>query len=170
MLIDWFTVGAQVLNFVFLVWLMKRFLYQPVLDAIAAREKRIADQIAAAAAKEAHATTERKTFEDKNKAFDQQRADLLSEATVKAEAEGQRLAEEARKAAAALAAQRQQSLATQAAQLQQLVAERAAHEVFAILHSPPISKPQSAMRSTLPSPPTLRCASRLRPMLSVALS
>ncbi len=31
MLIDWFTVGAQVLNFLILVWLMKRFLYQPIL-------------------------------------------------------------------------------------------------------------------------------------------
>ena len=38
MLIDWFTVGAQVLNFLILVWLMKRFLYKPVLDAIDARE------------------------------------------------------------------------------------------------------------------------------------
>ncbi len=132
MLIDWFTVGAQVLNFVGLVWLMKRFLYQPVLNAIAAREKRIADQIADAAARQAQAATERKTFEEKNKAFDQHRADLLSKATADAKAEGLRLADEARKAAAVLAAQRQQSLATQAVHLQQLIAGRTAHEVFAV--------------------------------------
>ena len=42
MLIDWFTVGAQLLNFIILVWLMKRFLYQPVLDAIAALSRRCA--------------------------------------------------------------------------------------------------------------------------------
>ena len=29
MLIDWFTVGAQALNFLVLVWLLKRFLYKP---------------------------------------------------------------------------------------------------------------------------------------------
>lgn len=46
MLIDWFTVGAQVLNFVILMWLMKRSLCQPVLDAIDAREDRRA-QLAA---------------------------------------------------------------------------------------------------------------------------
>ncbi len=132
MLIDWFTVGAQALNFVVLVWLMKRFLYQPVLNAIAAREKRIADQIADAAARQAQAATERKTFEDKNKAFDHQRADLLSKATADAKAEGLRLADEAQKAAAALAAQRQQSLATQAVHLQQLIAGRTVHEVFAV--------------------------------------
>ncbi len=132
MLIDWFTVGAQALNFVVLVWLMKRFLYQPVLDAIAAREKRIADQIADAAAKEAKATAERKTFEDKNTAFDQQRGDLLDKATAGAKAEGLRLADEARKAAVALAAKHEHTLAMQAAHLQQTIAGRAAHEVFAV--------------------------------------
>ena len=132
MLIDWFTVGAQVLNFVVLIWLMKRFLYQPVLNAIAAREKRIADQIADAAAKEAQAATERKTFEDKNTAFEQQRAQLLDKAMSDARAEGVRLADEARKAGDALAAQRQESLATQALHLQQLIAGRAAQEVFAV--------------------------------------
>ena len=45
MLIDWFTVGAQTLNFVILVWLMKRYLYKPVLDAIDAREQRIASEL-----------------------------------------------------------------------------------------------------------------------------
>ncbi|WP_051603034.1 ATP synthase subunit B [Simplicispira psychrophila] len=133
MLIDWFTVGAQVLNFVVLVWLMKRFLYQPVLQAIAAREKRIADQIANAAAKEAQAQTERQAFDAKNTAFDQQRAALLSQATAQATAEGLRLSEEAQKAAEALAAQHQQSLAFQALHLQQLIASRAAHEVFAVV-------------------------------------
>ena len=42
MLIDWFTVGAQALNFIILVWLLKRFLYKPILDAVDAREKRVA--------------------------------------------------------------------------------------------------------------------------------
>ncbi len=132
MLIDWFTVGAQALNFVVLVWLMKHFLYQPVLDAIAAREKRIAEQMADAAAKQRQAASEHQTFEDKNKAFDEQRAGLLNKATADAKAEGLRLADEAQKAATALAAQRQQALATQAAHLQQLIAGRAAHEVFAV--------------------------------------
>ena len=59
MLIDWFTVGAQALNFVILVWLMKRFLYQPILDAIDAREQRIAAELADAAARKAEAARER---------------------------------------------------------------------------------------------------------------
>ena len=51
MLIDWFTVGAQVVNFLILVWLLKRFLYKPILAAIDAREKRIAAELADANAK-----------------------------------------------------------------------------------------------------------------------
>ena len=55
MLIDWFTVVAQVVNFLILVWLLKRFLYKPILDAIDAREKRIASELADADAKKAAA-------------------------------------------------------------------------------------------------------------------
>ena len=46
MLIDWFTVGAQVLNFLILIWLLKRFLYKPILHAIDEREERIATELA----------------------------------------------------------------------------------------------------------------------------
>ena len=46
MLIDWFTVAAQAVNFLILVWLLKRFLYKPVLAAVDEREKRITAQLA----------------------------------------------------------------------------------------------------------------------------
>jgi F0F1-type ATP synthase, subunit b len=55
MLIDWFTVGAQGLNFLILVWLMKRFLYRPILHAIDEREKRIAAELSDAEATKAEA-------------------------------------------------------------------------------------------------------------------
>ena len=99
MLIDWFTVGAQALNFLILVWLMKRFLYKPILHAIDEREKRIAAELANADAKKAEAQKERDEFQHKNEEFDQQRAALLSKATDEAQAERQRLLDEARKAA-----------------------------------------------------------------------
>ena len=97
MLIDWFTVGAQVVNFVILVWLMKHFLYKPILNAIDAREKRIASELADANAKRTEAEKERADFENKNKAFDDQRSALLSKATGDAKAEGAQLLDKARK-------------------------------------------------------------------------
>ena len=133
MLIDWFTVGAQALNFLILVWLMKRFLYKPILNAIDAREKKIAAELADADAKKAEAQKERDEFEHKNEEFDQQRAALLSQATNEAKAERQRLIEDARKAADALSAKRQETLRSDAHSLNQAIRRRTQQEVFAIV-------------------------------------
>ena len=48
MSIDWITVAAQIVNFLILVWLLKRFLYRPILDGIDAREREIAERMAEA--------------------------------------------------------------------------------------------------------------------------
>jgi F-type H+-transporting ATPase subunit b len=132
MLIDWFTVGAQALNFFILVWLMKRFLYKPIRDAVDAREKRIAAELADADAKKAEAQKERDEFQHKNETFDQQRAALLSKATDEVKTERQRLLEEARKAADTLSARRQETLKEDARDLNQAILCRTRQEVFAI--------------------------------------
>lgn len=132
MLIDWFTVAAQVLNFLILVWLMKRFLYQPVLDAIDAREQRIARELADAAAKQAEAGEERDAFAQRNLDFDQQRAALLAKATAQIASERARLLAAARAAADALLASRQQKLLGEAENLKQAIQRQTRKEVFAV--------------------------------------
>ncbi len=132
MLIDWFTVGAQAVNFLVLVWLLKRFLYQPILHAIDERERRIAAELADADAKRTQAQHERETFQHKNEAFDQQRAALFTHAMDEAKAERQRLLEEARQAADDLRAKRQDALRQEADQLNQALRRRTVQEVFAI--------------------------------------
>jgi F-type H+-transporting ATPase subunit b len=132
MLFDWFTIVAQVLNFLILVWLMKRFLYKPILDAIDAREKRIKTELANADAKKAEAQKEHEEFQHKNEEFDKQRAALLSKAANDAKAEGQRLLDEARKAADALSAKRLEDLQNDAHSLNQAISRRTQQEVFAI--------------------------------------
>ncbi|MDA8161405.1 MAG: F0F1 ATP synthase subunit delta [Desulfobacteraceae bacterium] len=97
MLIDWFTVIAQAINFLILVWLMKRLLYKPILHAIDAREKRVAAELADAGSKKAEAQRERDEFRRKNEEFDRQRAALLSKAIDEVKAERRRLLDEARK-------------------------------------------------------------------------
>ncbi len=132
MLIDWFTVGAQALNFLILVWLMKRFLYKPILNAIDAREKRIAAALADADAKKAEANKEREEFQHKNQEFDQERASLLSQATNEVNTERQRLLGEARKAADALRTKQQDALNRDRQSLNDEVTRRTREEVFAI--------------------------------------
>ncbi len=132
MLIDWFTVGAQALNFIILVWLLKRFLYKPILNAVDAREKRIAAELADADAKRAEAQKERDEFVHKNEEFDRRRASLLSKATDEARGERQRFLDDARKAADALGAKRREALRSDAVNLNQAIRRRIEQEVFAI--------------------------------------
>ena len=132
MLIDWFTIAAQVLNFLILVWLMKRFLYKPILDAIDAREERITRELADADAKKAEAQKESAAFERKNKEFDQQRNALLSQATEEVKVERQRLLDEALQAAEALRAKRQEALEREHQTLYDEITRRTRKEVFAI--------------------------------------
>ena len=132
MLIDWFTVVAQALNFLILVWLMRRFLYKPILDAIDAREKLVAGELSDAAANKAEAQKERDLFQHKNDEFDQQRAGLLTKATEEAKAERGRLFEEARTAADAQSAKRMETLRNDSQSLNQAITIRTQQAVLVI--------------------------------------
>jgi len=132
MLIDWFTVGAQALNFLILVWLMKRFLYKPILNAIDEREKRIATELANADKKKAEAQKESDEFKQKNEEFDKQRAALMGKATEEARAERARLLDEARKAGADLSSKWQEALRNEESNLHQAISRRTQQEIFAI--------------------------------------
>ena len=132
MLIDWFTVGAQVLNFLILVWLLKHFLYKPILNAIDAREKRIAAELADADAKKKEAQKERDDFQNKNKVFDQQRSALLGKAADEAKVERERLLGEAHKDADNLRSVEAAALRNDQKRLGSAIANLAKQEVFGI--------------------------------------
>jgi F-type H+-transporting ATPase subunit b len=132
MLIDWFTVGAQLLNFLILIWLLKRFLYKPILDAIDARDKRIAAALADAAAKQAAADKQRDEFQSKSKALDDQRSAILGKAADDAKTERERLLAQARKEADGLRMQQQNALRDDQVKLGREMTRLAQGEVFAI--------------------------------------
>lgn len=132
MLIDGFTVAAQVVNFLILVWLMKRFLYKPILNAIDAREQIVAGKLAEADTQKSAADNERETLRQKNLEFDTQREDLLKSATDEAKTERSRLLEEARQASDDLRTQRQEALKREHEHLHDEIARRTGEEVFAI--------------------------------------
>lgn len=84
MLIDWFTVLAQIVNFLLLVWLMNRFLYRRILGAIDARESRIAARLAEAESKERAAAEQLTLYQAKLQLFDQLRENMLAQAKLEA--------------------------------------------------------------------------------------
>ena len=132
MLIDWFTVGAQTINFIVLVWLLKHFLYRPILDAIDAREKKIADELARADKVSQEANQAKASFERKIQEFEQQRDQLLADATEAANAEHQRLLEAGRQDARHLEIKRQQALQSKMQTLQGSIRNLAQKELFAV--------------------------------------
>lgn len=132
MLIDWFTIAAQIINFLVLMWLLQHFLYQPVLDAIDAREQRIAKQLQQAQAVQDDAEQERVKLKQKHADFDQQQATLLEQATDKAQATHRQLLEDARTEADALRNQWQEALHKEQQALSQSIIHRTRQEVFAI--------------------------------------
>jgi F-type H+-transporting ATPase subunit b len=132
MLIDWFTVGAQILNFLVLVWLLKRFLYKPILDAIDAREMRIAAELADAAATRIAAEREREEFQRKSAALNEQRDAILGSATGEAKLQREALLKQAHQAADALRIKYEAGLRNDQMSLSREITRMAQEEVFAI--------------------------------------
>jgi F-type H+-transporting ATPase subunit b len=132
MLIDWFTVIAQVINFLILVWLLKHFLYRPILNAIDARERRIASEIAEADEKKAEALKERDAFRQKNEEFEQQRSTHMDQVIEEVKTERARLLDGARQEADLLRTRLQDSLNKEQHSLKDALSLRAREEVFAI--------------------------------------
>ena len=80
MLIDWFTVLAQILNFLILVVLLKRFLYGPIIKAMQEREGRIAAAMENAEKAEKEANQRSAELAREKESFVSARETLLQEA------------------------------------------------------------------------------------------
>lgn len=132
MLIDWFTVAAQAINFLILIWLLKRFLYKPVLAAVDERERLIEAQLQDAEKKKADALKEQTEFQQKNEGFEQQRSGLLLEAANAAKIERERLLATARRDSEELRSKLQRSVYDELENLNQKIGTLAQQEVFAI--------------------------------------
>lgn len=59
MQIDWWTLGLQTVNALVLIWLLAHFLFRPVVDAIATRQKAAGQLLADAQAAKTAAENER---------------------------------------------------------------------------------------------------------------
>jgi F-type H+-transporting ATPase subunit b len=96
MQIDWLTVAAQIINFLVLVWLLKRFLYVPITRAMERREMRIVERLREAEVKKEEAESEARAYRNKQDELERQRDRLLAEAREAAEEERKALEREAR--------------------------------------------------------------------------
>lgn len=132
MKIDWFTIIAQVINFLVLLWLMKRFLYKPVLHAIDEREKRIAEKLANAETEKVAAKNLKEEYDRKKKELEGWGDVFRKKVQDEGKAEKLRLQQEARDAADELSAERREALIEDEKTLHHELRRRIQDQVLAI--------------------------------------
>jgi F-type H+-transporting ATPase subunit b len=105
---DWTTFLLEILNFFILLWILRRFLYRPILDVIAARQRKIEEQLADADRTRAEALAVKQGCEENLAAWEKQKArahaDLEKDIAAERERLLQTLAEELAEAKAKQAA------------------------------------------------------------------
>jgi len=72
--LDWSTFLLELVNFLILLWILKRFLYAPIKAAIEARRERVESALAEANARRAEAERMRQDYEARLDAWQQERA------------------------------------------------------------------------------------------------
>ncbi|CUH89221.1 F-type ATPase subunit b [Phaeobacter sp. CECT 5382] len=95
MSIDWITVAAQIGNFLVLIWLLKRFLYRPILDGIDARESEITQRMQAAVVAKEQAAEAEADFREQLSDLRFRQSEMTDSAQQQAEAQRDSLLAEA---------------------------------------------------------------------------
>ncbi len=97
MIIDGYTIIFQIINFMILVFLLRRFLYGPVVRAMEAREEKIIRREDEALAGKKEAEIARHSYREKKDELDQKEEEILEKVRVEAGKEKQEMMEEARR-------------------------------------------------------------------------
>lgn len=130
--IDWFTVIAQAINFFILVWLLKRFLYHPIIEALDKREQKIADILTSADNTQAQAEHLKQDYEQRLLSFEQQRLQLIDDAKKDAEVSAMAIINDAHDNAESVFKKRTDAFHTELALLQHDAMENTVNEIYAI--------------------------------------
>lgn len=78
--IDLVTLIAQIINLLILLFLLRKFLYLPVMRAVEARQKAVADELQAAEEAQKHAQNTIKACEKQTQKLEAQKQDILQKA------------------------------------------------------------------------------------------
>lgn len=128
MTLDWTTFLLQIINFLALVWILKHFLYKPILATLAQRSAAVEHQLGAARSAQAQADAQRAECERRAAAWTQEKASAREQFAAELASERER---QLQALATELAAERERHAALDAqhhdAQLRELEATALAH-------------------------------------------
>ena len=95
MLIDWFTIAAQVINFLIIVFLLHRFLYKPIVKTITSRQQEMEDRWQATEKEKNAAKAEANSYQQKQQELEEKRQEILAQVQIEAEQKYHELLEQA---------------------------------------------------------------------------
>ena len=132
MLIDWFTVAAQIVNFLILVALLKYFLYGRILQAMEERERAIASKFMEAEAKTLEADRAVDSHRRKILEFEEQRHELFVQTKHEADIKRNEYLEEARREVGEIRLKWRESIERERTGFLKDLRQRAATQVYRI--------------------------------------
>lgn len=132
MQIDWFTTIAQVINFLVLIWLLKRFLYGKIVAAMNERESGIVSRLKEAERKQAEADKSAQQYRTAQQDLEEEREQMLLGAREEAETRRQQLVEAARKEVEQTQMQWFEALHQEKKQFWQDFREKIGQQIFSI--------------------------------------
>jgi F-type H+-transporting ATPase subunit b len=131
-LINWFTVIAQIVNFLILVVLLKYLLYDRIVRAMDERKRKIQLRLKEAQEKEEAAEREVESLRQKHRDFDEKREKMLSQAKEEADVRRKELTQEARQAVANLRSVWQEAVQREKESFVQDLRKMAATQFYAL--------------------------------------
>jgi len=132
MQIDWFTFGAQLVNFLILIGLLRRYLYGPVMDAMDEREHNINARLEEARERREAARQKAEEYEAMQETFEAERDERWHEVEEAAEERRRALIDEAREEVEHLARAWRKSLKQERETFLQTLSGRAVEETVAL--------------------------------------
>lgn len=132
MLMDWFTVVAQIVNFLILVALLKYFLYDRIIQAMDDRESRIQGRLDEAQKKSNQAEEAAESYREKQRKLESERQEIMDQAKQEAEKERKELARKAREEGENLRVRWRESVQKEKERFLRDLRQMAAKEVYGI--------------------------------------
>ncbi len=131
MRIHWFVLLCQILNFLLLMYLLKRFLYGRIIKAMDDREAKIVARFAEAEELKIKANEAAELYDKRNQLLSEKSEQMLNEATMAAEVKRKELMEKVRAEAELIKVRWQEMLASEQEAFFQDLRQRAARQIYA---------------------------------------
>lgn len=132
MQIDWFTLIAQIVNFLILLVLLKKVLFDRIVKAMDERQQKISSELQEAEDKQQKAQETLEEYQSKREHLEEERQDILNQAKQEAEDQKEEWTREARQAVDNKRQQWEQALQQQREEFRQTLKRRSGQQVYNI--------------------------------------